>query len=632
MRHLSLAFGLILGLGQLVGSTALPGKIAPSNSRVYRSPFDVAYSPSGKWLAVTDRTAHELVILRPATGGVTARIPCPAEPTGLVWGDKEDRLFVAAFGAAQVLEISAPNWKRTRAWAVGKYPIGLALSPAHRLLLVANTFSHSVSFLDANTGQEWKRVPVVREPFAIAVAKDESIALVSNLLPGGRATDPRQGAVVSVLDLVRQEKIQDIQLPAGSSAVRGLTLSSDGKWAYVAHTMGRTFLPTTTLERGWVNNNVLTVIDLARRQHFTTLLLDHPSEGAADPWGVACAADDSALWITAAGIHQLLTLDLATLHRYLDGGIPEDFGMTENVWARIKEDPRNRWALAYDNDALYSAGLVDRISIAGNGPRALARSPDGTQLALALYFSGEIKLVDTATRRTIRSVPLAAQPEPDPVRMGERVFHDASFSFQFWLSCATCHPHDARADGLNWDMLNDGLGNPKNTKSLLLAHQTPPMTWKGVRPDYASSIKKGFDFLFTQPPPEDVAAVTAYVRSQQPVPSPHLQKNGSLSQPAQRGQTLFLDKKIQCARCHPPPLYTDLKSHNVGTRGPKDDTAEFDTPSLVELFRTAPYLHDGSRADLWEVLTTGNPKNQHGQTSHLSDRELGDLIAYLLSL
>jgi cytochrome c peroxidase len=56
-----------------------------------------------------------------------------------------------------------------------------------------------------------------------------------------------------------------------------------------------------------------------------------------------------------------------------------------------------------------------------------------------------------------------------------------------------------------------------------------------------------------------------------------------------------------------PGLFTSLQSCNVGTRSACDDTAIFTTPSLIELWRTAPYLHDGSTAKVMEVLTTRNP-------------------------
>jgi hypothetical protein len=50
------------------------------------------------------------------------------------------------------------------------------------------------------------------------------------------------------------------------------------------------------------------------------------------------------------------------------------------------------------------------------------------------------------------------------------------------------------------------------------------------------------------------------------------------------------------------------------------------------LWDNAPYLHDGSAATLGDVLIMRNPQNRHGRTSHLSEAEIRDLIAFLLSL
>jgi hypothetical protein len=80
-------------------------------------------------------------------------------------------------------------------------------------------------------------------------------------------------------------------------------------------------------------------------------------------------------------------------------------------------------------------------------------------------------------------------------------------------------------------------------------------------------------------------------------------------------------------------LFTDLHPYDVGTRAPFDKpTDKFDTPTLIELWRTAPCLHDGSAATVREVVTTRNPYDQHGKTSGLSKQEVEDLCAYLLSL
>ena len=75
-----------------------------------------------------------------------------------------------------------------------------------------------------------------------------------------------------------------------------------------------------------------------------------------------------------------------------------------------------------------------------------------------------------------------------------------------------------------------------------------------------------------------------------------------------------------------------MRVHNVGTRGDLDRSAKFDTPSLVEIYRTGPYLHDGSAATLREVLVDRNPNDRHGRSAHLNPQEIDDLAAYLRSL
>ena len=123
-----------------------------------------------------------------------------------------------------------------------------------------------------------------------------------------------------------------------------------------------------------------------------------------------------------------------------------------------------------------------------------------------------------------------------------------------------------------------------------------------------------------------------WLASLKPAPSPHL-VNGRLSDAARRGEALFRDPEVGCANCHDPPLFTDLRSYNVGTHNPYDKQAtEFDTPTLRELWRTAPYLHDGSAPTLRDVVITRNPKDEHGKTSHLTPTQVGELVEYLQSL
>ncbi len=96
------------------------------------------------------------------------------------------------------------------------------------------------------------------------------------------------------------------------------------------------------------------------------------------------------------------------------------------------------------------------------------------------------------------------------------------------------------------------------------------------------------------------------------------------------GEKVFL--KARCHVCHPSPHYSDLKKHDGGFAGTTDLRSRFDTPSLLEAYRTGPYLHDGRAATLDELFTEFNQQDLHGRTSGLSQQELDDLIEYTRSL
>ena len=148
------------------------------------------------------------------------------------------------------------------------------------------------------------------------------------------------------------------------------------------------------------------------------------------------------------------------------------------------------------------------------------------------------------------------------------------------------------------------------------------------------AVEKGFRFIqFIQPTDEVLTSVRAYLRDVKHIPSPfHRKLDGSLDAAATRGKKLF--EKAGCASCHPAPLYTDKEMYDVGTRTDRNlkGREEFDTPTLIELYRTGPYLHDGRAATLTDVITTCNPDDEHGETSKLTPAQKADLVAFLMSL
>jgi cytochrome c peroxidase len=285
-------------------------------------------------------------------------------------------------------------------------------------------------------------------------------------------------------------------------------------------------------------------------------------------------------------------------------------------------------------DLTFLATLRRRVALPPGdlGPRAVVII-DG-KAWIANYYSDSLSIVTPDTPgRPAESMPLSPRRELTAARLGEFQFHNARLCFQGWQSCASCHPGDARVDGLNWDQLNDGLGNPKNNRSLLHTFHMSPVMSLGVRADSPTAVRAGVRHaMFTAQPEEVAEAIDAYLESLRPVPSPRLVR-GELSAAARRGEKLYFDTRVGCAECHPRGRTTDMKRYDVGTRGSLDRPEDtFYTPTLVEVWRTAPYLHDGSAATLLEVLTTRNTGDRHGRTSQLKPDQINDLLEYVLSL
>jgi len=88
----------------------------------------------------------------------------------------------------------------------------------------------------------------------------------------------------------------------------------------------------------------------------------------------------------------------------------------------------------------------------------------------------------------------------------------------------------------------------------------------------------------------------------------------------------------RCITCHPAPYYTNKKMAYVGTLAATDDSMLFDTPTLFNLYASAPYLHDGRAATLEEIWTKYGQQEKHGVINDLTKMQLNDLIEYLKSL
>ncbi len=609
----------------------LPGVgLRARESAPWLSPNALVAAADSNTVFVSCGTGARVAVLNIAERRVAHWIEVPPNPSGLALSPDGKNLWVSAGGPdGTVTQIDVARRRVVARLAAGHTPTAPVLSKDGKVIYVCNRFDDDVSFLDLIAKKEVRRVKVQREPLAAALTADGKFLLVANLLHTGPADVENVAAVVSVIDTAAGKVVKELRLPNGSGSLNDLRVSPDGKFAVVTHILSRFHLPTTQLERGWVNTNAKTLIDLDRMEVVNTVLLDSVDRGAANPWGVAWSADNKTLVVAHAGTHEISVVDFAALlaklaqvPREAVPGAPGDYATAARTQADVP------------NDLAFLVGLRRRVKLPEGelGPRALVML--GSKVCVANYFSDTVSVLDLAAESPKwDSISLGPKPVLTAARRGEYFFHSAEICFQGWQSCASCHPGDARVDALNWDLLNDGVGNPKNNKSLLLVHRTPPAMSLGVRETAEQAVRAGIrHILFTVQPPEVGDALDAYLKSLRPVPSPHL-VGGKLSKAAARGKKLFNDRAVGCAGCHPAELFTDLQSYDVGTAGKFDPSGTaFDTPTLVEAWRTAPYLHDGSAATMRDVLAGRKVSDLHGQTSRLTELQLDDLIEYVLSL
>lgn len=524
--------------------------------------------------------------------------PLDETPTGvLVDGDKA---YVTTFGTTghlQVLDLTSGKIEASVPMGSGVcYPM---FGPGKKAIYVCNQFSNTVSEIDPGSYAILRTVKVLREPKSAVFSKDGKYMFVTNFLPAQRADVDVVAACVSVIEMDGFTKVKDIQLANGSNALRGICITPDGKYIYVSHNLGRFAVPTSQLQQGWMNTSAFSVIDAGNQEFLGAVVVDEPERGAAGIWSIAC--NDQSIFISHSGTHEVSVIDHQAMR--------EKF-----------ENYPNKSVLDYDLNFLY--GLRERVPLEGNGPRNMILTDD--KLIVPTYFADVLNVMDLDSH-AITATELNPGREESVENKGEKYFNDASHCFQNWQSCNGCHPGDARTDGMNWDLMNDGVGNSKNCKSLLFSHVTPPNMISGIRASAEVAVRAGYNFIqFFDISEDDALCVDAYLKSLRPVPSPYL-VNGELSEKAKEGRKVF--EKLKCGECHSGVYYTDLKMHRIG------EDIEFergwDTPTLREVWRTAPYLFDGRAATMQEVFDV----YKHGiEKKKVSKDDIEALTEYVNSL
>ena len=560
--------------GENVGATASSGVVGDLSG--YTSPNGII--TLGDSLYVSDETGKSIYKLS-LTGEVQKKYTS-TKAVNRVVTDGTNIYSLEGGLDGTVVKLSA-DLAVVKSVEVGHTPHDMAVVGTKGYVL--NRFSNTVSVLALGDMNVSSTVAIDgREPTAAVTVGDK--VYVACHLPDEATSSGVMSANVVIINSTTDKVEKNMNLINGASGVKGICVSPDGKTVYVAHIIGRYAYPTTQLDRGWINTNAVTIIDTAKAEVTCSVLLDEVDLGAANPWGITVSADGKYLCVALSGLNEVMVINITKMNQKITKVANKQSGRVVETLAEIAD------YLPFLNSCR------ERITV-GVGVRNIVEK--GGVLYCANYFDGTVSAV-TLSNYSVKTLSFVKQPEASTVRQGQILWSDANNCYQKWESCNSCHP-DGVVDGFNWDNLNDGLGGGgKSAKSMLYSHRTPPVMITGIRPNAEAATAAGMKFIqFNTMPMDQIQMIDEYLKSLYPIQSPALNKNGTLTDSAKSGKELF---EKNCASCHPAPLYTDLKKHDVKSNTFSGDNGEYDTPTLVEAWRTGPYMHDGSLKTIEEVV------------------------------
>lgn len=501
----------------------------------------------------------------------------------------------------------------------GSAPFGLAMSPDGNHAYVSLFGSGELARLDTASRSEIDRVPLGPRPRALAVSADGADVYVTRFLspPDHAEIWHVDAATMTVARTIEVAKMGDELHRDGTAEgkgtpnqLAGVTLSPDGTHLWFAATKPNVERGTLTgpdLDQDNTVRNVAVQVDVATGHTVRSIDIDNSDSASA----IAFSPLGDYLFVALQGNDAVVVLD----------------------------------ALAVD----VAAGLGSLVSRLGASfaPQGLCFDAATNRTFVKNLNARTVSVLETdplfrhgspvvPSTEVVTAASEALSPE---VLLGKRIFYDASdprMSGEGYMSCATCHL-DGAHDGRTWDFTGRGEGL-RNTTTLVgragMMHGN--VHWTGnfdEIQDFENDIRGAFggagfldDAAFaatraTLGPSKagrsvELDALAAYVSSldETTLPrSPHRNPDGSHTAAALAGALVFSAEG--CPACHTSGAFTDSlvgpgNLHDVGTGRTTSGgrlggvLPGIDTPTLLGLWETGPYLHDGSAETLEDVFST----------------------------
>jgi len=589
----------------LAGAAALVCPLPSVTAGPSNSLMDI--SCDGRLLACSNRDSGTVTIVDLGNYTKRCEVPVGAKPEGVSFVGATHVLAVAVYGEDKIVYVDADTGRTSGQTEVFDEPYGILSDERGERLYVTLDYPGQLVEIDAATRKVSRQHNVGQFVRGIALTADGRRALVTEFYT----------AAVKAVDLATGQVNDEWHGAQTDNLVRQVVLNPRRPKAYFANIRAKA---TMAHGEGSIFPYV-SVVDTdpgeGRRRKRIPMDAFLGNRVTANPWEVAVSADGRQLYVVFSGTDDMFACDIV-------------------------------------DDDYREIALRGYLAL-GHNPRAVRVAPDGKTFYVYSALDFTVTAYDARRLELRATIPVCDDPLGDRLRRGKILFHSAlqPMAGRRWVSCSSCHP-DGDPDGRTWQKQE----GQRDTPALAGLAWTHPILWSANRDevqDFEHTIRgplmqgRGLVRGDVQPvlgPPNkglsaDLDALAAYTNSHTFTLSPHAK--AGLSEAAQRGRAIFFAATTGCSQCHAGPFYTDSRPrppermvrHDVGTGG--DDPTEimgpaYDTPTLLGVYRTAPYLHHGRAKTLEEVFTAHNPANRHGTTSHLTKAQLTDLVAFLKSL
>ena len=618
-----------------------PSGPAPTQS----APISLQASGGFSWVVNPDNDS----VTRVAANGTIMEVLLGAgsHPRGVAV-DASGNAWVTCEGSDQ-LRIVSPDGAilNTIAFDYGSAPFGIAFTPNRANALITLYGSGEVVRYSATTRSRTGTLAVGPTPRAIAITGDGTRALVTRFISpdsGGQVYDVALGTNLSLTRTIalREDTVTEDTASSGRGLpnyLAGIAITPSGTRAWVASKQDNVQRGVALSGEDLSSENsvraIVSEIDLASGAEVFAARRD--VDNSDSPSGITFSPLGDYAFVTLQGNNVVAVYDALEDAAAL-GAVP--------VQARFETgfapqgavfDPGTQRLLVHD----FMSRGVRRIEMAG-------------------YLAGTTRNVTAGFVKTVGSEMLATN-----VFTGKRIFYNASdtggplganrMSGSGYFSCATCHV-DGGADGRTWDFSGRGEGL-RNTTDLRgrngIGHGR--VHWSAnfdEIQDFENDIRNAFggagflsdaDFAATSNPlgaPKrglsyELDALAAYVKSLGASSLPRSSfrnADGQRSAAAQRGATVFASQG--CPTCHSGSILTDRTIHDVGTLSTTSGKRlgatlpGIDTPTLLAVASSPPYLHDGSAATLEDVFSRAGSVSLQAESANLLGGATTILAAY----